>query len=79
MPLDAGTTNVNPTAVIADQTQIQKQENNRGTVTSGPYRLAEIVTCRLRAGKQTRTHESATPEQLECTAEALQQAKQEGI
>ena len=51
---------------MVDQTEIQKQENNKAMVTSsGSDRFIEVVTCCLRIGKQMRTDDSATPEQLD--------------
>ena len=80
MPLGGVTTDVNPTAVMVDKTEIQKEKNNEAKITfSGPDRLAEVVTCRLPTGKQTGMDDSATPEQLDWTAETLQQAQQEDM
>ena len=74
MPFDGGTIDNNSTAIMVDQTEIQKQENNKAAVTSsGPDGFVEVVTCRLRTGKPMRTDDSSTPEQLNWTAEALQQ------
>ena len=51
--------------------KIQKQKNNKATVTSsGPDLLTEIVTCRHRTGKQMKTDDSATPEQLYWSVES---------
>ena len=80
MSLDGGTTDVNLTAVMVDLTKIQKQENSKAAViSSGSERLVKVVTCRLRTGKQTRMDDSATPEQLDWTAQTLQLAQQEDM
>ena len=58
---------------MVDETEILKKKNSEATVTSsGSDRFEVVVTCRLRTRKQTRMDDSATPEQLNWTADTHQ-------